>query len=425
VEDTTFLQNKIKNCSPDMHTLSAHFRVVTPLFLGGANPTVEAELRPASIKGALRFWWRALMWSRGVSDVATLRGKEAALFGSSEKGQAKFLLTTSPSAELPQISAKSILGKTGTGAVPQNSREIVDDGARYLGYGLMHAFPSKNTDTLAGQLSRPCLPSPFEFEVKLAFKNSATECEISSIADALKLLGLCGGLGSRSRRGWGSLTLAQLSGTETWGSPKNAAAFEQTLNVLFPHQAPQNTAAPLWSAFASAHSKVLLLEDEAKYTPLETLSEIGADLVFFRSWGHHGTVLYKPSERNFKHDHDLMKQHPNQRRTHPQRIAFGLPQNYEKGDSVKPAERDFDRRASPLFFHIHQAAPGDAPLGVLTFLPSLFLPPNHDKISVGGASISLGNNGGVAFWKPVTDFLTRLQNGTGKVQFLNTRLWHF
>jgi CRISPR-associated protein Cmr1 len=32
--------------------------VVTPMFLGGAN-NLEAELRVPSIKGMLRFWWRA------------------------------------------------------------------------------------------------------------------------------------------------------------------------------------------------------------------------------------------------------------------------------------------------------------------------------------------------------------------------------
>ncbi|HPU57120.1 MAG TPA: type III-B CRISPR module RAMP protein Cmr1, partial [Verrucomicrobiota bacterium] len=47
-----------------MKTLTATYRIVTPMFLGGANPESQAELRISSIKGALRFWWRALMWGR-------------------------------------------------------------------------------------------------------------------------------------------------------------------------------------------------------------------------------------------------------------------------------------------------------------------------------------------------------------------------
>src|SRR5690625_808865 len=279
----------------------------------------------------------------------------------------------------------------------------------------------------AGQLTRPCFAAPFEFSVNIAFARQSPSEDIRAVADTLKLFGLCSGFGSRNRRGYGSLTLTRLSGVKTWYAPRSANAFTQALNVLFPSETFQNTSTPLWTAFAPTHSNILLLPDEAHYAPLETLSKIGRDFVFFRSWGHNGMVLGKPREGNFKHDHDLMKKIPNQRRTYPQRIAFGLPHNYGKrdSDSVKPAERDFDRRASPLFFHIHQVTPDDAPLGVLTFLPSLFLPPNRDGISVGGTNVPIGNNGRIAFWKPVTDFLTRLQKGTGKVQFSNAELWQY
>lgn len=41
-----------------MQTLTATYRIVTPLFLGGANPNDHAKLREPSIKAALRFWWR-------------------------------------------------------------------------------------------------------------------------------------------------------------------------------------------------------------------------------------------------------------------------------------------------------------------------------------------------------------------------------
>lgn len=39
--------------------LRIRYRVVTPAFLGGADPSC-AELRPPSIKAALRFWYRAV-----------------------------------------------------------------------------------------------------------------------------------------------------------------------------------------------------------------------------------------------------------------------------------------------------------------------------------------------------------------------------
>ena len=42
-----------------------HYRIVTPMFLGGENQQADAtQFRNASFKGALRFWWRALNWGR-------------------------------------------------------------------------------------------------------------------------------------------------------------------------------------------------------------------------------------------------------------------------------------------------------------------------------------------------------------------------
>ena len=44
-----------------MNTLEATYRIVTPMFIGDAEQKATS-LRPPSIKGALRFWWRALNW---------------------------------------------------------------------------------------------------------------------------------------------------------------------------------------------------------------------------------------------------------------------------------------------------------------------------------------------------------------------------
>ncbi len=47
-----------------MEKLEATFRIVTPMFIGGADQTPSDGIRPPSVKGALRFWWRALNWGR-------------------------------------------------------------------------------------------------------------------------------------------------------------------------------------------------------------------------------------------------------------------------------------------------------------------------------------------------------------------------
>jgi len=116
-----------------------------------------------------------------------------------------------------------------------------------------------------------------------------------------------------------------------------------------------------------------------------------------------------PSERNFKHDHDLMKQSVGARRSHPQRIAFGLPHNYGKGASNEVApDGHLDRRASPLFIHIHQC--GVRPVAVLSFLPACFLPPSSGGgpavISVGGARVPQQPE--AELYRPIHNFLDRV-----------------
>ncbi|MCW5921261.1 MAG: type III-B CRISPR module RAMP protein Cmr1 [Saprospiraceae bacterium] len=44
----------------NMETITFNCRFITPAFLGGADPKGTPELRAPSIKGALRFWWRAM-----------------------------------------------------------------------------------------------------------------------------------------------------------------------------------------------------------------------------------------------------------------------------------------------------------------------------------------------------------------------------
>ena len=59
---------------------------VTPLFMAGAVPGgPEAELRAPSVRGALRFWFRAGMGAAGVTDAKELYRLEAALFGDTRR----------------------------------------------------------------------------------------------------------------------------------------------------------------------------------------------------------------------------------------------------------------------------------------------------------------------------------------------------
>ena len=78
-----FSLERFKNISK----VSFNCEVITPMFLGGANPK-NTELREASFKGVLRFWWRALHYfyacKKNNNDFTKLREKEFILFGNTK-----------------------------------------------------------------------------------------------------------------------------------------------------------------------------------------------------------------------------------------------------------------------------------------------------------------------------------------------------
>ncbi len=88
-------------------------------------------------------------------------------------------------------------GHSGIGRNSDSSRgdRRVEEGARYLGYGVMQA----------GQRARACLTAPFEFDVVMRLREQGLSQEQQqSVRDALIALG---SMGSNCRKGYGSLNL--------------------------------------------------------------------------------------------------------------------------------------------------------------------------------------------------------------------------
>jgi CRISPR-associated protein Cmr1 len=379
------------------------YRVVTPLFCGGAGGDT-AELRLPSFKGVLRWWWRALAWSRLGGDLDEVQRAESALFGSARGGQSKVVMRLVP------VPVPRTIGP-GTTLTIDGKVEgyTVGDGARYLGYGVMGAFGKD-----AGKLTRACVAAPFELKLELRVRGlDSPKREL--LLDALRAVGLLGGIGAKSRKGYGSLVLRALSvgGKPVWASPGSTEALKTAIERLLPAAAPG--ALPPYTAL-SPRTRVVLLSARGQKQPLELLDRIGREMMRYRSWGHHGNVLGERTEANFQDDHDLMKQRASQRTKHPRRIVFGLPHNYGKGaeDKVGPADaEDGDRRASPLLVHIHEC--GDAPIAVLSFLPGRFLSKGGTaKIDVGGKVVTIACEPDL--WKPIDDLLNRFLSSDPKLR---------
>ena len=370
--------------------IEATYRVVTPLFCSGADPRL-AELRLPSFKGVLRFWWRALAWSQYSGDLQRIKEHEDALFGSADGGQSRV------SMRLASPLTSSTVRKGDVLTVSQKDTRVIGEGARYLGYGVMEAFDGKNTK--AGRLTRSCLRAPFKFTAQLRSRD-LNEPELESLKNALIALGTLGGMGARSRKGYGSTFLQALcvNGEKQCEKPRTINGLHELIAAL------QNSTAalPEFTALSKGTRHVLVSSEKQK--PIELLDLIGRELMRYRSWGHKGKVLGQPSEKNFQDDHDLMK--GNRRNAHPRRIAFGLPHNYGRppNQHVGPAHDDLDRRTSPLFIHIHEC--GGKQVAVLSFLPARFLPDGKAHISVGGSKVSQRPE--EQLYRPIHDFLDRL-----------------
>lgn len=371
--------------------IEATYRVVTPLFSAGADST-RPEVRLSSIKGVLRYWWRALAWSRCGGDLDVVRREEDRLFGSTGGGQSRVIMRL---ASVPDPREPVAVGDVLT--VSRKGGGVVGDGARYLGYGVMGAFGVK-----AGRLTRACLRAPFDLTVQMRVRG-LNEPELTSLGGALVALGTLGGLGAKSRKGYGSVVLESLcmDGEALWSKPRSVDELKNAVAALRSDHAAGSGSLPEFTALSSGARHVLL--SSAKSEALELLDLIGRELVRFRSWGHRGRVLGGiESEKNFRPDHDLMRSASHERRIHPERIAFGLPHNYGK-QKVGPAD-ELDRRASPLFIHVHEC--GDRPVAVLSFLPARFLPADRATISVGGSRVPQASE--EKLYRPIDDFLDRL-----------------
>lgn len=378
-----------------MKIVEATFQIVTPMFLGGADHSAT-RIRESSIKGALAFWWRALHYSDLVGNSAganraeklekalkDLQQREQELFGGGKKGQGNFLLRV---IDPPK---KSLHNK---GDILRNGSDVVGEGTRYLGYGLMGTFGDS-----AGRLVRSCFQAGDSFAIELVFRKSVDPQDIVEILRALKLFGLLGGLGSRVRRGWGSVALKslQLEGIdneESWTRLVNQDTYKTALTSVIRGLPTRHGSDYSLTAFAAETD--IRIGTNADNNALNVLNKVGNGLQRYRGWRGLG-------ERNFRTDHDWFKQWNARPLTGnftdtmgrsiaakrlPERAAFGIPHNYfshDDGDMRMdvegPAEQK-DRRASPLMIHIHTLENGDA-FGVLSYFPNSFLEPATIRIN--------------------------------------------
>ncbi|OAT80418.1 type III-B CRISPR module RAMP protein Cmr1 [Desulfotomaculum copahuensis] len=326
-----------------MNELVATYKLTTPLFMAGADQT-GAEMRAPSIKGALRFWYRAIALSQ-LGSWQEVQEKERKIFGSSKTGQGRFLITVE----------RKGLSSSKTFDFKHDQAGIV-----YLGYGLKDA-------------QRKYFEPGASITVKLLFKPGSGEETVEPVMKALIALGLFGGLGARARNGLGSvaITSLQIDGVEKWDNPKDEKELKKKIAEFVQSLAPLPAELPAYTAF-SAQTRIDVAG--ADRDPVKLLDDIGKKMMVYRRDIKSDSALI----RKFLSGGDIS--------AHPYRVAFGLPHNYffkSDGNKANVNAVQRERRAGPLFIHVHALA-GGRYAAVLTLLPAEFLPA-EEQIKITGS----------------------------------------
>jgi len=159
-----------------MQSITFTCEVITPMFLNGADGQTP-ELRAPSIKGAMRFWWRAL---HAHLPLAELKKQESAIFGGSGDNVSR---------------SKILIRVFHANQLQTRTEELVP-----------HKPFMKAQAINEGQV----------FDVQLSITNSKAPININQLRALFELTCLLGGLGKRVRRGMGSINIIKVTDSNSY-----------------------------------------------------------------------------------------------------------------------------------------------------------------------------------------------------------------
>lgn len=318
------------------HVIRATYRIVTPMFIGDAEQKASG-ISPASVKGALRFWWRALMWGK-VGDLQELHKQESVLFGSSaDKGNA--------AAFTLRVDASAIKTERKTDW-PSGG----NDPSGYLGLGLWESGSHAKGNF---QPHREYISENQTFSVTLMLNPTINDAQQQTLKDALLAWGLFGGLGSRARRAFGSVAIEKIN--DAAFTFKKTAEYQQTVQSLFATYRPNTMTQAPFTAFDQDSS--FAIDDALANNARQAHGRLSG--LFKQYRGSKDSPVRGVKKR-----------------------VFGIP----FAGGATDLEKNKARRASPLLFHIH-------PIGSQFVASSLFMPtPFHYEPSIARVDYQIAGN---------------------------------
>ena len=336
-----------------MKQITFHLETLTPMFLAGANQAVF-ELRPPSFKGLLRFWWRAYYWGNQPDGMkyenirTRMSEAEGDIFGiASDNGnKSRFSLRVKPARiegarkPFPKHLLKSLGGKD----FPINILE-------YLAYGTYEYQRGKGN-----RFIRDYLPPGTKFDLILSLPDTeAFRKQEEDVVMSVYLLATCGGVGAKSRNGFGNLRI--LSITEKRSGEQEESPYAFDLPLSFPPQ-----------KFFLQHIKNGASKDKLPdFTALSRQMQIFKLKETCSSW-HDCLAQLGEIYRSCKGRLD-----ESLRCDKRQYIAAPITIQQRVGGRWKTYDSSFlERRAKPYFLRVAQS--GDAYEGYILYLPSRYCP---------------------------------------------------
>ena len=397
--------------------LKLKVELVTPCFLAGSqgSDTTDKELmqeglRVPSLIGSWRSWLRAYLGARMPPNA--MRRREDLLFGSQhgrdlfrhQEGpgiQARLRVRTSNTLNRNQVVSQG--QEAGFGIPYDHFRAEGGSAVDSLGYLLGQGLYNFRDGT-----TRPAIKAGTSFEVEVTIgrtrgnEDNVTEAQLwADLRRTLWLWSNFGGVGSRSRRGWGSVQIMGIENVEaiadaaerqawqewfpsfettTWNEQARSGLLNRlaemarvskeniTQSILYSGPEtdldnPQSCDTPQGeTAFAHLRSFVAVVPIRTAHneTWAEALADLANEMLAVRSNIDHKSEKVRSLPR--LQDHDTVYQYTcgYTLDVAPYRAAFGLPHPYYFARSEAKAlfNTRTGRRASPVLLHVAKV-PGD------------------------------------------------------------------
>ena len=210
--------------SPNRPEFTATLELVTPAFLAGANQQWEdCNLRPATLRGQLRWWWRTM--HAGFVDVPTLKRMEAAIWGDTKRGGAVRITVTAAGTITPLPFDRQEIIRANR--LPPTPDRKTSQGLVYHSYGMddkprdRRHYLAPGTKWVGSLVARAGQFLPATTKGKPI--DLGADVLLEQAKAAFSLLCHFGGVGAKARKGFGSF--ADLPGFDLAAIRQGAANF--------------------------------------------------------------------------------------------------------------------------------------------------------------------------------------------------------